>query len=234
MQRFLRGFSLPNRLAPETPAAITAPTEGLKTLPPVEPQPPAALPQAETPAWLGAQAPTAEAAPQVETDETIPEWLREITAATEAEAAAGSAAQVQPSEPPAAKSAQAGIVQAEPSSEIMPGPTVSEPVRPEPSIPAAELGISAQAKEKPEGEPVTSLAQARALWTSGNRPGAIDLYEKALQSGPRFTADVIADFEQFVKEPDAPMPAHRLLGDAYAMVGRFKEALEQYRIVMGK
>jgi tetratricopeptide (TPR) repeat protein len=120
-------------------------------------------------------------------------------------------------------------------------PVGTEASEPQPSAPVAEAAAPAQAEaerprmgEKTETVPEPLLAQAHAAWTSGNRAEAIELYEKVLQKGPRFTTEVIADFEQFVQEPDAPLPAHRLLGDAYSMVGRFKEALEQYRIVLGR
>jgi len=125
-------------------------------------------------------------------------------------------------------------VQAEPTAEISVPATVSEPVQVEPGAPIAEPKAHAQPKEKPDFEPETLLAEARALRASGNSAGALDLYGKIMQKGPRFTIAVIADLEQFAREPNAPMPAHRLLGDAYAQAGRFQEALEQYRAVLGR
>ncbi len=78
------------------------------------------------------------------------------------------------------------------------------------------------------------LAAARERRASGNLADALEQYEKALQRGPRVISQVIADLEEIVQDPDAPLPAHRLLGDAYAMAGRFKESLVQYRWVLNK
>jgi tetratricopeptide (TPR) repeat protein len=197
----------------------------------VEPQ--AALPKVETPAWLAQHEPEA-AAPEKEAEETIPEWLREISASTEAEQVAASTVQTPPGEPSTPQAASASMMESEPTAETSAAPPAPEPVRTEPSAPVAESAAAALVAEKPEAESDSPLAQARGLWTSGDRAGAIELYEKALQKGPSLTAEVIADFEEFAQEPDASIPTHRLLGDAYSVAGRYKEALEQYRIVMGK
>lgn len=237
---------LPKASPPE--AAIP---EWLQTLAPNELQP-APPPAAEPPA---AEAPPAGV------EETIPEWLREIMEAkegerTESDAAAllpepaetGPALPVQRLEPPKAEAltpanpAAAPVVEAgavavapEPSTGLAAELARSEPPHGEAmSVPTGEPEATVVAGEPPVAAVEHPLAVARRAWASGDHARAIELYENALQSGPTFTPDVIADFEQFIQEPDAPVPAHRLLGDAYSMVGRYKEALEQYRIVLGK
>jgi len=51
---------------------------------------------------------------------------------------------------------------------------------------------------------------------------------------PNYLDEVIGDLNEITQSESAPMSAHRLLGEAYAMAGRFRESLEQYRIAMGK
>lgn len=238
--------------------------------------------QSSTPLEV-AEKPPEEQLTRTEIDETIPEWLREISAASEVEPAGAGPVQSRPSEPSGAKPSSEIIKresdveskiapsaleseQAEPNvaatlapaaPELVPvepgaiGSTEANVVEPDLSAPIAETGAGeaivgpeavvpsvpiaeSVVPDQTKGTPDSIVVQARELWKSGDRDGAIGLYEKALQKGPHLTAEVIADLEQFVQEPGAPLPAHRLLGDAYSMVGKFKEALEQYRIVLGK
>jgi tetratricopeptide (TPR) repeat protein len=213
------------------PSEKEAPAPSTPSQEPVNASP---LAPVQPPAWLASQEAEPKAAPDKEADETIPEWLREISAATEAEPVAAITVQSTPGEPVStAQAAPESTVKTEPSRETAATPA-PESVRTEATASVAESVAAGQVAEKPEAGPEPLLAQARELWTSGNRAGAIELYEKALQKGPSSTVQVIADLERFVQEPDAPMPAYRLLGDAYSVEGRFKEALEQYRIVLGK
>lgn len=124
----------------------------------------------------------------------------------------------------------APAISAEPSSTPEAGP-------PQEPLGNSPLEEASQAVPEPQPQftvPDSPLTEARQMWASGDKSGAIGMYEQALQSGPAITPEVIADFERFVQETDAPMPAHRLLGDAYSTVGRYKEALDQYRLVLGK
>jgi hypothetical protein len=78
------------------------------------------------------------------------------------------------------------------------------------------------------------LQMARDRRDSGDLKGALDLYERVMHRRPNHLEQVTADLEEIVKSGGAPLSANRLLGEAYAMVGRFKESLEQYRLAMGK
>ena len=43
---------------------------------------------------------------------------------------------------------------------------------------------------------------------------------------------VIPDLEEITTRPEAPIQAHRILGDAYTRVDRLSDALERYRFVL--
>lgn len=90
------------------------------------------------------------------------------------------------------------------------------------------------AKRLVEVDPETMLEQARQRAAEGKYAEALDLYEKIIHSGPRHLRAAVADLEPLVRQPDAPSTSHRVLGDAYAMTGRFKEAIEQYRQVLNQ
>ncbi|MGB8647171.1 MAG: hypothetical protein WCF84_18180, partial [Anaerolineae bacterium] len=126
---------------------------------------------------------------------------------------------VRPPEPPASST--------EPAAK--PAPKASRTERQAQPSEAAPAG-----KNRLSMDPEVLLATAREMVAGGNSAGALEYYERALQRGPRFVSTVIGDLEEVVKDPNAPMPAHRLLGDAYAMAGRFKDALVQYRWVLNK
>jgi hypothetical protein len=231
-----------SEMPPEPPATASALPDWLQAPSGGESQPLASSPEVQVPDWLASPTSEAETLPKVETDDTIPDWLREISGEVEVAPVESNMIQSKPPESVSAEAAASDVVKPEPgveistksSAEISPPPVVSQPVGAEPGVPIAEPATEAQAKGKLDFEPETLLAEARALRASGNIPRAIDLYGKILQKGPRFAAAVIADLEKFVLEPDAPLPVHRLLGDAYAQSGRFQEALEQYRTVLGK
>jgi tetratricopeptide (TPR) repeat protein len=97
------------------------------------------------------------------------------------------------------------------------------PAEPEPAAPA-EKPLDAKAL----------IEVARAKQTSGDIKGALDSYERAMHRRPNHLDEIIVDLQELMKQPNLPPAAHRLLGEAYAMAGRFKESLEQYRLAMGK
>ncbi|MGE5138357.1 MAG: hypothetical protein ACM3JD_02740, partial [Rudaea sp.] len=83
-------------------------------------------------------------------------------------------------------------------------------------------------------DPEAMLEQARQRAAEGRHAEALDLYEKIIHRGPRHLQAAVADLEALVQRPGAPSTSHRVLGDAYAMTGRFKEAIEQYRQVLNQ
>lgn len=242
---------------PDEEQAPAAPSSESSEFPmAAESRPPTELPKAEAGTSVREPGLVVQPAPILETDESIPEWLRELSAATEAEPApqtqpleavsaalpATEPAQTKPEEPvspvpPAAaiEPAVSPLAETEPVEPVVPAAAAkSETVQPPSPISVPEAPSSSQVQEEPEAQSEPLLAQAHELWRGGDQTGAIESYEQVLKQGNTFTNQVIADFEQFVQDPNVPMPAHRLLGDAYSMVGRFKEALEQYRIVLGR
>lgn len=80
----------------------------------------------------------------------------------------------------------------------------------------------------------TMLQMARDKRDSGDLKGALDLYERVMHRRPNHLELLTADLQAIIQQGGAPTSANRLLGEAYAMAGRFKESLEQYRIAMGK
>lgn len=98
----------------------------------------------------------------------------------------------------------------------------------------AEPTTAARTDDRSAVDSQTLLAQARERRERGDLKGALELYERVMHRRPNYLDEVIADLQAATGSSDSPMPAHRLLGEAYAMTGRFKEALEQYRIAMGK
>jgi tetratricopeptide (TPR) repeat protein len=86
----------------------------------------------------------------------------------------------------------------------------------------------------PPPDSATMLATAREKKSSGDLKGAMDLYERVMHRRPNYLDQVIGDLQEINSSDAATSSSHRLLGEAYAMAGRFKESLEQYRIAMGK
>jgi hypothetical protein len=91
----------------------------------------------------------------------------------------------------------------------------------------------AAAEPKPL-DALTLIELARTRRSQRDILGALELYERAMHRRPNHLDEIIADLSALVKQPEAPGSAHRLLGEALAMAGRFKESLEQYRLAMGK
>lgn len=78
------------------------------------------------------------------------------------------------------------------------------------------------------------LRMARDRRDSGDLKGALELYGRVMHRRPNYIEQVTADLEAIVNAGGAPLSANGLLGEAYAMVGRFKESLVQYRTALGK
>jgi hypothetical protein len=180
---------------------------------------PIAATEPETPSWLAGETPsTTEPTPPNEQTESLPEWLEQGAEVIQADSAQTDAI------------VTAATVESTEEAELPPS-AQAEPVRDDSQSPA-ESAIAVEERILPD--PQTLLTQARELAARGETTTALETYEKVFQRAPALTNDVIADLEQLVSAPNAPKPAHRLLGDAYAMAGRFKEALEQYRVVLSK
>lgn len=75
------------------------------------------------------------------------------------------------------------------------------------------------------------LAQAREYRNADRVGEALHEYEYVITKSPRLVPEVIMDLESLVSSGDAPLDAHRLLGDAYTRAGRLNDALERYRYV---
>jgi tetratricopeptide (TPR) repeat protein len=101
------------------------------------------------------------------------------------------------------------------------------------SNPAQAETPTSTSGEKPL-DAMTLIENARQRSHSGDVKGALELYERAMHRRPNHLDEIIADLQNIVQNPNAPSTANRLLGEAFAMAGRFKESLEQYRLAMGK
>jgi tetratricopeptide (TPR) repeat protein len=210
-----------NDATSETTASDANPPTWLENLgddaPPLPPES-----EVQVPDWLKPEIVPSEPAVEVESDDSMPEWLLQ-----------GSPAQAQPLLNQPVETATSAVESKDLAVEETAASDSTEPGNSE--LQAVETVLAEAETEQPVAvEPETLLKRAHELVAHGDIIAALELYEKASQREPRFIPEVIADLEQLVKEPDAPLPAHRLLGDAYSMVGRFKEALEQYRVVLGR
>lgn len=227
-----------------------------------EPLPGAPVVQAneDLPDWLSAaviaqteniavtQTPASEtaAAQEASAQAELPEWLRtprapeqisdsaptvEITAPNDDRAASA------PNEPQADIPSAAAIITA-----ATPEPTAQESSAPTaPAEPVAETASETVAPATTDATGALGKLDARALIEvarfkrdNGDLKGALDSYERAMHRRPNYLDEIIADLQTLMEEPDLPLSAHRLLGEAYAMAGRFKESLEQYRLAMKK
>ncbi len=164
----------------------------------------------------------------------LPEWLRPPTQISVETPTAEIAA---PDEP------QADIPRtAVPIAAAAPEPTRQEPVAPTPSQePAAEASGETAAPAAGDATGALGKLDARALIQvarfkrdNGDLKGALDSYERAMHRRPNHLDEIIGDLQTLMEQPELPLAAHRLLGEAYAMAGRFKESLEQYRLAMKK
>ncbi|MDL1896646.1 tetratricopeptide repeat protein [Anaerolineae bacterium CFX7] len=195
----------------------------------------------QTPASETAAAQEASASAQAE----LPEWLRtprapeqisdsaptvEIAAPNDDRAASA------PNEPQADIPNAAAIITAtsEPTAQESSAPTA-------PAEPAAEAASETVAPATADATGALGKLDARALIEvarfkrdNGDLKGALDSYERAMHRRPNYLDEIIGDLQALMEQPDLPLSAHRLLGEAYAMAGRFKESLEQYRLAMKK
>ena len=85
-------------------------------------------------------------------------------------------------------------------------------------------------KRTPKG--AERLAQARQYRDAKEIDKALVEYDYIVQRAPRLVKEVIDDLEVLVQPLDAPLEAHRILGDAYTRADRLNDALERYRFVM--
>lgn len=107
---------------------------------------------------------------------------------------------------------------------------------PPPAVPEATESVSPEPAAAPE-KPADARAlidTARVKRDNGDLKGALDSYERAMHRRPNHLEEIVGDLQELMKQPDTPATVHRLLGEAYAMTGRYKESLEQYRLAMGK
>lgn len=120
-----------------------------------------------------------------------------------------------------------------------PHPAAVAPERAEPASTEAEPAAdaappAAESTPQPVPDSAAMLEMARAKRAEGDLKGALELYERVMHRRPNHLDEVTHDLAEVASAEGAPLTAHRLLGEAYAMAGRFKESLEQYRIAMGK
>lgn len=197
------------------------------------------------PDWLRA-APLAQSAAQSEiaplSAETaaqaeLPEWLREPSQPQTSPVSAKTPAA--PPSPPRAETSPPSVASSSPSSAAP--IAVDASTEPEPPTARKEPVARAEPVVSERITPAEKPLDARALielardkQSNGDLKGALDSYERAMHRRPNHLDEIIGDLQTLLQHPDTPPPAHRLLGDAYAMAGRYKESLEQYQLAMGK
>lgn len=212
-------------------------------------------PETPAPAPIAEQEPAAAPLPEWLTPETTPSrptlpFTTESPAAVETSMAASQAAEPTPpvvssaeeSEPPTMRVETKTDAQELPDWRQTPATAETQPApapiaEKQPPAPVAEKQPPAPqpppVQEKPL-DALTLIGNARARRANQDLKGALDLYERAMHRRPNHLDEIIVDLQDIVKSPNIPPSAHRLLGEAFAMAGRFKESLEQYRIAMGK
>ena len=122
----------------------------------------------------------------------------------------------------------------EPTAQIETPRIEPEPIVETPNVQESAPVVEERAPTQAMPDSATMLQMARDKRDAGDLKGALDLYERVMHRRPNYLDQVTADLQAIVQAGGAPTTANRLLGEAYAMVGRFKESLEQYRIAMGK
>jgi tetratricopeptide (TPR) repeat protein len=183
----------------------------------------------EIPDWLAQldrekfAAPETPAGEEQSTVEEIPDWLAQPTEAAQA-----------PAEdiPTWVSDLQAT---AEDVLEQAPREDVTPPVEPSVLTPIETPAPVAKApapKRKRQPKYSSRLAQARAYRDAGNISDALKEYDFVVQHAPRLVPQVIDDLEVLIQRLDAPLEAHRILGDAYSRANRLADALERYRFVL--
>jgi hypothetical protein len=98
-------------------------------------------------------------------------------------------------------------------------------------MPAAEsVEPTPRRKRQPKG--YTHLILARGHRDANRIDEALVEYDYLVQHAPRLVKDVIDDLEVLTARADAPLEAHRILGDAYTRADRLAEALQRYQYVL--
>jgi tetratricopeptide (TPR) repeat protein len=198
-------------------------------------------PSETVPDWLRAlqSAPAEEVTPAPE-EETAPiedyaAPATEETKPVEEPAAAQKPAEVVSEEQPATDAAAETLRDVE-SPAPPPAPTAPPIVVEMPgALPAAAETPSAQPaapkrKRQPKGYP--RLIQAREHRDADRIGDALLEYDWLVQHAPRLVNDVIDDLEIVTARADAPLEAHRILGDAYTRADRLSDALQRYQFVL--
>ena len=98
-------------------------------------------------------------------------------------------------------------------------PAAAEPAAPTP-----------KRKRQPKGYP--HLVLAREHRDARRTNDALTEYDYLVLHAPRLVNDVIEDLEMLTAGVDAPLEAHRILGDAYTRADRLAEALQRYQYVL--
>ncbi|HEX7594505.1 MAG TPA: hypothetical protein VF429_10080, partial [Anaerolineae bacterium] len=85
-------------------------------------------------------------------------------------------------------------------------------------------------KRQPKG--YAHLILAREYRDASRTSDALGEYDHLVQHAPGLVNAVIDDLEILTARADAPLEAHRILGDAYTRADRLAEALERYQYVL--
>jgi hypothetical protein len=111
-------------------------------------------------------------------------------------------------------------------------PPAESAVQPPAEMPAegTAAAIASKRKRQPKGYP--HLVLAREHRDASRTQDALVEYDWLVQHAPRLVSSVIEDLEGLIARPDAPLEAHRILGDAYTRADRLPEALQRYQFVL--
>ena len=150
----------------------------------------------------------------------------------------------------AAQAQIAKVVETAPVESAAPAPTepeyLAQPVESLPPTPVESVPSSVVETRTPERIPApmlrrrrepkgsAQLAQARAQRDANRLDEALREYDYCVQHAPRLVNEVIRDLEALIEQPNVPLEAHRILGDAYTRADRLGEALERYRFVLDR
>lgn len=233
-------------------------TESQSTTPSAETMPAPEI--AKPPSWIEGLGEASASVPAEEKTETaaaptpegVPDWLRELQAQ--------SAPAQEPAPTPKAETAQSDeyVVpaflapepkEAQPAAE-QPAPAITEsgppiavelPTTPTTAERAAQTVAATPESTKP-AEPTpkrkrqpkgySHLVLARDHRDANRIDDALVEYDYLVQHAPRLVKEVIDDLEVMTAREDAPLKAHRILGDAYTHADRLAEALERYQFVL--
>jgi tetratricopeptide (TPR) repeat protein len=100
------------------------------------------------------------------------------------------------------------------------------------TLPARAEKVVKPKKPKRPTKGAERLEQARKHRDANEIEQALAEYDYLVQRAPRLVKEVIDDLEVLIQRLDAPLDAHRILGDAYTRNDRLNDALERYRFVM--